>query len=130
MDSTRRDLATEEAAVAQAVEALRQATLAQDGAKLETLIAAELSYGHSTALVQNKEKAIDGIMTRPEIMKSLEFPGLTVTVADNAAIARHVWVSNNELDGKPLTIKIGILTVWLKQDGSWKLLARQGYKLP
>ena len=33
------------------------------------------------------------------------------------------------MDGKPTTTKIGVLQVWQKQDGNWKLLARQGYKL-
>jgi hypothetical protein len=33
------------------------------------------------------------------------------------------------MDGKPNSTKIGALQVWQKQDGSWKLLARQGYKL-
>ena len=33
------------------------------------------------------------------------------------------------MDGKPTSTKIGALQVWQKQDGNWKLLARQGYKL-
>jgi ketosteroid isomerase-like protein len=38
-------------------------------------------------------------------------------------------VSESETDGKINHTKIGILAVWQKQDGGWKLLARQGYKL-
>ena len=34
------------------------------------------------------------------------------------------------MDGKTTNIDIGILEVWQKQGGDWKLLARQGYKLP
>jgi ketosteroid isomerase-like protein len=34
----------------------------------------------------------------------------------------------SETDGKPASVRIGALQVWQKQDGSWKLLARQGYK--
>src|SRR5881409_3263798 len=29
-----------------------------------------------------------------------------------------------------MTTKIGALQVWQKQDGGWKLLARQGFRLP
>lgn len=119
----------DETGVGQAVEALRKATLAQDKAKLEQLSAAELSYGHSGGAVQNKAEFIDGVMNRKGTVKSIEFPELKVGMAGNNAVARHLWVSESEMDGKPTSTKIGILSVWTKQDGNWKLLARQGYKL-
>jgi len=59
----------------------------------------------------------------------LTFPELKVGLAGNAAIARHIYTSESETDGKPNSVRIGVLAVWQKQDGSWKLLARQGYKL-
>jgi ketosteroid isomerase-like protein len=68
-------------------------------------------------------------MTGKAVVKSLDFPELTVAVAGDAAIARHLYVSESETDGKPNNVKIGVLAVWQKQDGSWKLLARQGFKL-
>jgi len=34
-----------------------------------------------------------------------------------------------ETDGKTNNVKIGALQVWQKQNGNWKLLARQGFKL-
>jgi len=119
----------DEAGVTQAIEALRKATLAQDKAKLEQLSAAELSYGHSSGVVQNRAEFIDGVITRKSTVKSIDFPELKVGVAGNNAVARHLWVSESEMDGKPTSTKIGILSVWTKQDGGWKLLARQGYKL-
>jgi ketosteroid isomerase-like protein len=122
--------AAEEEAVTQAVEALRKATFTQDKAKIEALVADQLTYGHSSAVVQSKAEMINGVMTRKATLKSLEYPELKVTVAGNAAWARHLYVSESELDGKPRSIKIGILEVWQKAGGGWKLLARQGYKLP
>jgi ketosteroid isomerase-like protein len=121
--------AAEEDAVSQAVDAFRKAQLTQDKAKMEALTAENLSYGHSSGVVQNKPEMIDGAMTRKATVKSIEYPELKVTVAGNAAVARHLYVSESELDGKVTNNKIGILEVWQKQDGGWKLLARQGYKL-
>lgn len=122
--------AADEAAVQGAVEALRKAVFDQDKGKIEALVADELTYGHSSAVVQNKAEMINGVMTRKAKLKSLEYPELKVTVAGNAAWARHLYVSESELDGKTNHIKIGILEVWQKEGGGWKLLARQGYKLP
>jgi len=121
--------AEEESGVSQAVEALRKATLAQDKAQLTALTAEQLSYGHSSAVVQNKAEFVDGVMNRKGVVKSIDFPELKITMAGSNAVARHLWVSESETDGKPTSTKIGILAVWTKQDGGWKLLARQGYKL-
>jgi ketosteroid isomerase-like protein len=120
----------DEEAVRQAVEALRKAILTQDKAKLETLTAEQLSYSHSDARVEDKAKFIDGTMTRKATIKSIEFPELTVAIAGNNAIVRHLWVSESELDGKVTNTKIGVLQVWQKQDSGWKLLARASFRLP
>ena len=123
-------LADDTADVTQAVEALRKAVLGQNKADLDKLTAAELSYGHSSAVVQTKAEFIDGVMNRKATVKALDFPDLKVTAAGGNAIARHRYVSDSEQDGKPNHVDIGILEVWTKGDGGLKLLARQGYKLP
>ena len=122
--------AGDEAAVIERVDTLRKATQEADKAKLEQVTSAQLSYGHSGGRVETKEQFINGVMTRKAVVKSLAFPELKVAVAGNAAIARHIWLSESELDGKPTTTRIGVLQVWQKQDGDWKLLARQGFSLP
>ena len=120
----------EEAAVAKAVEALRQATFAQQKGQLEEVCAAELSYGHSDGRVESKAEFINGVMTRKATVKALTLSEHTIAVVGTNAIARHRWTSESELDGKATTTKIGVLQVWLKQGGSWKLLARQAFRPP
>ena len=122
--------AADEAAVAQAVETLRKAILEADKAKLEQVAATQISYGHSDGRVQNKAEFIDGVMTRKQIQKSLTFLELKVFVAGNSAVARHIYLGESELDGKQTNTRIGALQVWQKQDGGWKLIARQGFRLP
>jgi len=117
-------------AVKQAVDALRKAILTQDKPKLETLTAEQLSYRHSDARLEDKAKFIDGVMTRKAVIKSIDFPDLTVAIVGNNAIVRHLWVSESELDGKVTNTKIGVLQVWQKQDSGWKLLARASFRLP
>jgi ketosteroid isomerase-like protein len=120
----------EEAAVGQAVEALRKAILGQDKTKLEALSADQLSYGHSDGRVQNKAQFIEGVMTRKAIVKSITLSDHTIAVVGNDAVARHTWASESETDGKPTSTKIGVLQVWQKQGVTWKLLARQSVRTP
>jgi ketosteroid isomerase-like protein len=121
--------AADEAAVAQSIEALRQGVLQQDKAKLDQVCASQISYGHSDGRSETKEQFINGVMTRKQVQKSLTFPEMKVFVVGNNAIARHIYLGESELDGKQSTTRIGALQVWQKQDGGWKLLARQGFKL-
>jgi ketosteroid isomerase-like protein len=120
----------DEAAIKNAVEELRIAWLKQDKAKIESLTAEQLSYSHSDARLEDKTKFIDGVISRKATFKSLEWPELTVQVVGNNAIVRHLWVSESELDGKVTNTKIGVMQVWQKQDGGWKLLARASWRLP
>jgi len=122
--------AADEAAVAQGVETLRKALLEADRTKLEQVAAKEISYGHSDGRVETKEQFLHGVMTRKQTVKSLAFPELKVAVVGNAAVVRHIYLSDSELEGKATTTRIGALQVWQKQDGGWKLLARQGFRLP
>ena len=120
----------DEAAVKKAVEELKAAWLKQDKAKLEAMTLPQLSCSHSDARLEDKAKFIEGAMGRKATVKSLEFPEMTVQVVGNTAIVRHLWVSQTELDGKVTDTKIGVIQVWQKQDGGWKLLARSSHRLP
>ena len=97
----------EEAAVDKAVEALRKALIEKDKAQLERLTAAQLSYGHSSGKVESKAQFVNGVMTSKAVVKSIAFPELSITVAGDAAIARHLFEAEMETDGKTNNVKIG-----------------------
>jgi ketosteroid isomerase-like protein len=120
----------DDAAVKKAVEDMRTAYLKQDKAALESMTLPQLTYSHSDGRIEDKAKFIEGVMNRKATVKSLEYPDLTVAVAGDTAIVRHLWVSESELEGKTTNTKIGVMQVYKKQDGGWKLLARSSYRLP
>lgn len=128
--SSRRSVAesADETAVNQAIEALRQAMLAADKAKLEALVADQLSYGHSGGVIETKAQFVDVIASKKTSYKSITLSDATVTVAGSNAIARHVFAAETEANGKPGTAKVGVLQVWQKQGTTWKLLARQAFR--
>ena len=122
--------AGDEAAVSDMVEVLRKGLFDKDKAKLDQVSAPQLSYGHSDGRVETKDEFITAVMNRKATVKSLAFPELKVAVVGNNAIARHIYLAESELDGKATTTRIGALQVWQKQNGAWKLLARQGFRFP
>ena len=124
--------AGDSAAVAEAVSNLTKAMLAADKAKLEALTADQLSYGHSSGVVQTKTVFVDVIASKKNVYKSIELSNQTIAVAGNNAIVRHNWVGESgPADGSKWSVsKIGILQVWQKQGADWKLLARQAFAKP
>ena len=120
----------DQAAVAEAIAALTKAMLAADRAKLESLVSDQLSYGHSSGTIQDKKDFVEVIASKKTVYKSIELTNHVIAIAGNNAIARHAWQSESGTgDGKWNVSKIGVLQVWQKDAGGWKLLARQAFKV-
>ena len=120
--------AADSAAVTDAVSNLTKAMLAGDKAKLDALVADQLSYGHSSGVVQDKTVFVDVIVAKKTVYKSIVLSDQTVAVVGNTAIVRHAWLGESGTgDGKWNASKLGVLQVWQKQGADWKLLARQAF---
>jgi hypothetical protein len=119
----------DEAAVAQAVEAFRNAMLKADRAQFEALTADQLSYGHSAGRVETKAQFIDAATSGRSTWKFITLTDQTIQIVGNNAIVRHTLSGETERDGKTNSVKIGVLMVWHKPDGNWQLLARQAVRL-
>lgn len=120
----------DEKAVAAAVEKLRTAMVASDKATLESLVVDELSYGHSSGLVENKAQFVDQFVTGKSVFVNITLSDQTIKIAGDAAIVRHRLVADTNNNKVPGKVDIIILLVWQKQKGEWKLLARQAAKIP
>jgi ketosteroid isomerase-like protein len=119
----------DEAAVAQAVESLRKAMFARDPKGFEVLISENVSYGHSAGRIENKQEFIKAALANKSVMKSLTFTDQTVNITGNHAIVRITHNGVSELEGKTNNTKIGVLLVWAKEGDTWRLFARQAFRL-
>ena len=119
----------DETAVTQAVESLRKAMIDPDKSTLDKLAANELSYGHSSGVIQDKAEFMEAIISGKSDFVSIELSEQTVKVVGNTALVRHHFTAATNDGGKPGTVKLAILLVWQKQKGEWRLLARQAVKI-
>lgn len=119
----------DQAAVAQAVQQLRQLMIDPDKAKLESLASDDLSYGHSTGKIEDKKAFVEALTSGSSDFKTIDLTEETITVVDNTAMVRHKLMAETANDGKPGQAKLAVLLVWVKQKGNWKLLARQAVKI-
>lgn len=116
-------------AVGAVVEKLRKAIIDPEKSVLESLASESLSYGHSAGKVQNKAEFVDDLLNGPFDFSSIETADQRITVSGKEAIVRHTFIAKATNAGVPTDIKIGILMVWRKESGQWKLFARQAFRL-
>jgi hypothetical protein len=117
------------AAVEEAVDALTEALLAGDGPALEALTLDGLSYGHSSGLVQDKAAFIEPLATKRASFPSITLSDRSVSIVGDDAIARHIFTGETTSNGKTSPVHIGVMQVWHRDGGRWRLLARQAFKI-
>lgn len=114
-----------------AVLQLKAAMLAEDTESLQKLTSKNLSYGHSAGKIENQEEYL-------AVFKSgnTDYTVWDITEQEiqlegkNLALVRHKVSAEIQTNGVPNNLKIGLLMVWVKEKGDWKLLARQAFRLP
>jgi len=115
-------------AVAQSIEQLKKAMIDGDSALLDALTLPELSYGHSSGHIDNKQEFIAKIVSGKSDFVTIELAEQTISIVNNTAIVRHQLNATTNDGGKPGEVHLHVLLVFQKQQGSWKLLARQAVK--
>ena len=118
-----------QAAVTAAAEKLRLAMVDPDAAVLAAMVADDLSYGHSGGKVDTKASYIADLMSGASDFVTITISDQSVKVVDGGtAIVRHTLTADTLDSGKPGKVAIKVLGVWQKQNGQWKLLARQAIR--
>jgi Domain of unknown function (DUF4440) len=122
--------AGEPAQVAAAVEALNKAMIAVDRAQLDALTSPALSYGHSAGRIEDKAQFIANLEGRANAFRKIELSEQTIQITSDEAIVRHLLTGETvDPAGKVTPVRIGVLQVWSKDGGAWRLVARQAYRI-
>ena len=121
---------TDEELIAQAIERFRVVMVNPDSAVLADLASDDLEYVHSSGTVRNKQGFINEFVQRQTDVTKVTISNQTIKVTGNDAIVRHRLVADSRKAGYPPVIDIIILMVWRKENGKWKMLARQAAKIP
>ena len=114
--------------VASTVEKFRTAMVDGDGAVLNELTDASLTYAHSSGKLENRNEFVDAIASGKSDFKSINLSDQTINVVNNTAIVRHRLTGDVVDNGNAMSVNLTVLLVWVKQSGKWKLVARQAIK--
>jgi len=121
---------TERAKLTDLLEQLRVAMQDPDQKKLDELISAKLTYGHSSGVLDTKESFISNMVSGKANFNDLEFSEISIIEVKNTAIIRHSLKAKSLDEGKePATVNLKVMLVWTKEKGRWKLIGRQAVKV-
>jgi ketosteroid isomerase-like protein len=114
--------------VAKAVDKMTQAMLHKDIAGLKALTSDNVTYGHSSGKVQNKEEFIADIETGRSGFNTLEMKNQKINMNGDTALVRNHFSAEAVNSGKVVPTEIENFQVWQKQKGQWLLIGRQAFK--
>ena len=113
-----------------AIEKLTLVMMNPDSAVLADLVSDDLEYVHSSGTVRDKKGFINEFMKGQTNVTNVVFSNQTIKFSGDLAIVRHRMVADAHNPGYPALIDIVVMMVWKKEQGHWKMLARQAAKLP
>jgi len=116
----------DEKAVLAAEKQYAEAMLKRDAATLEKLLGDDLSYTHSSVLIETKADVLKGITSGKTNYKAIEFKTTTVRQYGNTVITNHEMIFAQPERSN----RVYVTMVWVKQSGGWQMVQRQATRFP
>jgi len=117
--------ASPEEEVKTAVDHLRTAIIKKDKTALDKLVAADVTYSHSNAKMENKAEMIASITGSDTVYYSMDMENTTYRIVGKTAMVQGKVIIVNSQKGEKKTLPLSILMVWVKNPAGWQLTARQ-----
>ncbi len=115
-------------AIASAVDALHTAIIDGDSDQLHASTTEELTYGHSSGNIEDRQQFIDALVSGRSDFAKIDMSDEEITVRGDVAWVRFVMDADLLSNGNTTPITLKILYIWVKDGSDWKLLARQAVR--
>ena len=97
---------------------------------MKDLVSDKVTYGHSGGNIEDKPLMVHNAAISKNVYKNPAFERQSIDVDKKTAIARYTFraISVDE-KGTENPLDLGILQVWKKEQGKWRLRARQAVRI-
>jgi hypothetical protein len=121
-------LAQNQKELEEALEEFRLAFINPDESTLSRLTSKDLTYGHSSGVIENQAEFIEALVNGTTKYLTLATNDQTIHFVDNIALVRQNFLADIKNGEKLSKLDLGVLLIWKKEKSGWQLLARQGFK--
>ena len=108
---------------------LKNALVAKDSVVLSKVLADDVTYGHTNAMIQTKAELIRDVVLLVQDYKSIEPSDMKIRFYDNTAIVNMNSKVVMNYQSQPLELSMKITFTWIKKNKDWQLVARQAVKI-
>ncbi|MCX6209713.1 MAG: nuclear transport factor 2 family protein [Bacteroidetes bacterium] len=108
---------------------LKNALVGKDSVALSKVLADDVTYGHTNAMIQTKAELIRDVVSLVQDYKSIEPSDMKIRLYDNTAIVNMNSKVVMNYQNYPLELSMKITLTWIKKDKDWQLVARQAVKI-
>jgi ketosteroid isomerase-like protein len=112
--------------VSQALESLRQATLAGDADKLDVLLADDLTFITATGRLITKPQYLRAVRGRMLVVDLLTFEDVAIRIYGTTAVVTHVTDIKERIGGAPSGGRFRTTRVLVNDGSGWRLVAVHG----
>jgi hypothetical protein len=120
----------ESGGLTQVLEEFREALINPTEQQLRTLTSSQLRYGHSSGKLETQDEFVSTLLSGRSDFVELHFSDESVVTKGSTAVVRHRLDAVTNDAGQPGSVSLQVMLVWIKENGTWKLLARQAVKPP
>ena len=106
---------------------LRNALINKDSVALDDVLASDVSYGHTSGLIQTKPQLIRSVMSKEQDYQNIIPSDMNIRIYDNTGVVTMKSTVIMNYQGKPLNMDMYVTLVWIKKN-KWQLVARQSVK--
>ena len=106
---------------------LRNALINKDSVALDDVLASDVSYGHTSGLIQTKAQLIRSVISKEQDYQNIIPFDMNIRIYDNTGVVTMKSSVIMNYQGKPLNMDMYITLVWIKKN-KWQLVARQSVK--
>jgi hypothetical protein len=108
---------------------LKNALVSKDSVALSKVLADDVTYGHTNAMIQTKAELIREVVSLVQDYKSIEPSEMKIRIYDNAAVVTMNIKVSMLYQKKPLDMNMKATFTWIRKNREWQLVARQAVKM-
>jgi hypothetical protein len=113
-----------------AMKKLDKALVEKDFSTLQSLLHNDVSYGHSSGWVENKQDIINDLKSGKLVYNKIDNSSvMIVAINKDWTTVRTITNAEGAVNETAFQLKLHVLQVWIKTKSGWQLIARQSTKL-
>jgi ketosteroid isomerase-like protein len=114
-----------------AADASRYAALvAGDLAAVARYLGDELSYTHSSSVVDTKQAYLDALRSGKVVVRQVDRSDVNITPYGCVGVMTGRGDFKVTLDGKDVDVPLRFTNVWVMRDGGWQMVAWEATRIP